>query len=430
MPVAGDLPVLVTVHLARLYRDSSLKLATQADWAKVSRILRGTWPRRPPSFYYGPVEDWDKLPPAWAFDTEYVVEMAIPWAQVGVTPFAGLFVGLDLTVMDSDPGSPNPLDYFDWAQIAPASFAQPVLWKRVQLVDSTPAPPAPRDTTAPAVTITSPAAGSVARSQRSIRVWLSAGAHAAIVPQLVGETERAAQMRVLQDGLALGAVAEIRSSSYPPDVVVDQVPAAKTPTSQVSLLVNRADAGASYVMPDLIGLHGDRAAEMKGDDTVGYGPHQGDVVIDHQQRRPGLVSYPLQQRRQRLRQRAAADADRSGDAQLTHQRVPQFRQPLLRLLRLLQHRLAAGIKRRPRLGQRQTAGGAVQQRHPERLLQRAHMLTDRRRRHAQPPRRTDQRSLRHHGGEHRHSIEFIHDYEVLLNQESMNMALITAIVKD
>jgi hypothetical protein len=25
---------------------------------------------------------------------------------------------------------------------------------------------------------------------------------------------------------------------------------------------------------------------------------------------------------------------------------------------------------------------------------------------------------------------FIHDYEVLLNQESMNMALITAIVKD
>jgi serine/threonine-protein kinase len=107
-----------------------------------------------------------------------------------------------------------------------------------------------------------PPAGSVARSQRSIRVWLSAGAHAAIVPQLVGETERAAQMRVLQDGLALGAVAEIRSSSYPPDVVVAQVPAAKTPTSQVSLLVNRAEAGASYVMPDLIGLNGDRAAEI------------------------------------------------------------------------------------------------------------------------------------------------------------------------
>jgi len=37
--------------------------------------------------------------------------------------------------------------------------------------------------------------------------------------------------------------------------------------------------------------------------------------------------------------------------------------------------------------------------------------------------------LGHHGGEYRHSIQFIHDYEVLLNQESMNMALINIIVK-
>jgi serine/threonine-protein kinase len=106
-----------------------------------------------------------------------------------------------------------------------------------------------------------PPAGTTARRQRSVRVWLSAGASAATVPLLVGESERAAQMRVSQDGIA-AAVAEIRSSDYAPDVVVAQIPPAKTATTQVSLLVNRADQGASYVMPDLIGVNGDRAAEI------------------------------------------------------------------------------------------------------------------------------------------------------------------------
>jgi len=107
-----------------------------------------------------------------------------------------------------------------------------------------------------------PSAGSVSRRQRSVRVWLSSGVRAAIVPRLVGETERAAQLRVAQDGLTLGGMAEIRSSSYPPDVVVAQMPSAKTATDRVSLLVNRGEHGASYVMPDLIGVNGDRAGEI------------------------------------------------------------------------------------------------------------------------------------------------------------------------
>jgi serine/threonine-protein kinase len=107
-----------------------------------------------------------------------------------------------------------------------------------------------------------PAANTVARSQRSVRVWLSEGIHAATLPALVGETERAAEMRVTSDGLALDTVAEIRSSDYPPDVVVAQMPPAKTANAHVSLLVNRGDRTASYVMPDLIGVNGDRAAEV------------------------------------------------------------------------------------------------------------------------------------------------------------------------
>jgi eukaryotic-like serine/threonine-protein kinase len=107
-----------------------------------------------------------------------------------------------------------------------------------------------------------PPAGSVARRQRTVRVWLSAGPRAATVPLLVGETERTAQLRVAQDGLALSDVSEIRSHTFAPDIIVAQTPAARTPGANVALLVNRGERGASYVMPDLIGVNGDRAAEI------------------------------------------------------------------------------------------------------------------------------------------------------------------------
>jgi beta-lactam-binding protein with PASTA domain len=107
-----------------------------------------------------------------------------------------------------------------------------------------------------------PPAGVTARRQRTVRVWLSAGQRASTVPALVGETERTAQLRLSQDGLTLASVSEIRSSGFAQDVVVAQTPSAQTAGSQVSLLVNRGARDASYVMPDLIGVDGDRAAEL------------------------------------------------------------------------------------------------------------------------------------------------------------------------
>jgi hypothetical protein len=107
-----------------------------------------------------------------------------------------------------------------------------------------------------------PPGGAVARRQRTVRVWLSAGQRASMVPALVGETERTAQLRLSQDGLTLATVAEIRSTRFPPDVVIAQTPPPKAAGSRVSLLVNRGERGTSYVMPDLIGVNGDRAAEI------------------------------------------------------------------------------------------------------------------------------------------------------------------------
>jgi serine/threonine-protein kinase len=107
-----------------------------------------------------------------------------------------------------------------------------------------------------------PSPGSIARRQRTVKVWLSAGQRAATVPLLVGETERTAQLRVSQDGLTLSDVSEIRSSAFAPDVVVAQTPPAKTAGAAVALLVNRGERGVRYVMPDLIGVNGDRAADL------------------------------------------------------------------------------------------------------------------------------------------------------------------------
>src|SRR5262249_17455017 len=73
-----------------------------------------------------------------------------------------------------------------------------------------------------------PSGGPIARRQRSVKVWLSAGQRAATVPSLTGEPERAAQMRLSQDGLELAGIAEIRSQDYAPDVVVAQQPPANT----------------------------------------------------------------------------------------------------------------------------------------------------------------------------------------------------------
>jgi serine/threonine-protein kinase len=107
-----------------------------------------------------------------------------------------------------------------------------------------------------------PDAATAVRRGRSVKVWLSAGARVARVPNLTGETERTAQLRLQQDGLGLASTAEIRSNDYPPDTVVAQEPPPNASGTQVSLLVNRSERGATYVMPDLIGLNGDRAADV------------------------------------------------------------------------------------------------------------------------------------------------------------------------
>ena len=106
-----------------------------------------------------------------------------------------------------------------------------------------------------------PAAGQRTRRERTVKVWVSAGPRATVVPSLIGESERTAELRLKQEGFAITA-SEIRSADYPSGAVVAQTPPGKTSAAGVALLVNRGERGLTYVMPDLIGINGDRASDL------------------------------------------------------------------------------------------------------------------------------------------------------------------------
>jgi hypothetical protein len=123
------------------------------------------------------------------------------------------------------------------------------------------------DATAAAGTIISqdPQPGANTRRERSVKVWISAGARATSVPALIGESERTAQLRAQQDGMQLASMAEIRSADYTAGSIVAQNPPPKKAMpggGRMTLLVNRGERGETYVMPDLIGVNGDRAADL------------------------------------------------------------------------------------------------------------------------------------------------------------------------
>jgi serine/threonine-protein kinase len=107
-----------------------------------------------------------------------------------------------------------------------------------------------------------PVAGLVTRSERSVKVWLSSGRSAGAVPSLIGQSERGARARLQEDALGLRGVSEIRSGRYASDAVIAQEPPPLGTATTVSVLINRGERGATYVMPDLIGVYGSSAADV------------------------------------------------------------------------------------------------------------------------------------------------------------------------
>jgi serine/threonine-protein kinase len=120
------------------------------------------------------------------------------------------------------------------------------------------------DATVPADHVLSqdPQAGTVLRRQRSVRVYVSDGVHQPTLPVVVGENERAAQLHLAQAQITVSSVSEIRTDAYDEGTVIAQDPPGRGTSQSVSLLVNRGKPALAYVMPDLIGTVGARAADV------------------------------------------------------------------------------------------------------------------------------------------------------------------------
>jgi len=107
-----------------------------------------------------------------------------------------------------------------------------------------------------------PEPGTVLRRQRAVRVRVSDGQRDPVVPVVVGQAERTAEIVLGQDQVGIAGRDEIYSATYPTGTVVAQDPPAKNRAANVTLLVNRGERGVSFVMPDAIGALGVRVQDI------------------------------------------------------------------------------------------------------------------------------------------------------------------------
>lgn len=101
-----------------------------------------------------------------------------------------------------------------------------------------------------------PAAGEQVRSGWRVRVAESMGPQRVVIPDLVGESERAAEINIKRRGLEMGTESTATISGTPADEIAAQSPppnATNISSPKVSILVASPEDRKSFVMPDLRG---------------------------------------------------------------------------------------------------------------------------------------------------------------------------------
>jgi eukaryotic-like serine/threonine-protein kinase len=102
-----------------------------------------------------------------------------------------------------------------------------------------------------------PLPGESVRTGQRVYVVTSLGAQALPVPDLLGDSERAARIGLLEAGMQLGHISTTHLDGMDPDTVVEQDPPSaekSTHSPRMDLLVSLGPPQAAFVMPDLTGL--------------------------------------------------------------------------------------------------------------------------------------------------------------------------------
>ncbi|HYL13266.1 MAG TPA: PASTA domain-containing protein [Terriglobales bacterium] len=101
-----------------------------------------------------------------------------------------------------------------------------------------------------------PAPGTKVRRGWQVRVAQSLGPQRIAIPDVTGQTSRAAEINIQRRGLDIGATAIIRIPNAPADQVLSQTPPPKASgvsAPRISLLITAAPDQPAYVMPNFVG---------------------------------------------------------------------------------------------------------------------------------------------------------------------------------
>jgi beta-lactam-binding protein with PASTA domain len=101
-----------------------------------------------------------------------------------------------------------------------------------------------------------PPPGTKVRRGWSVRVAQSLGPQRVAIPNVIGGSERVAELNIRRRGLSLGSVAHINLPNAPQDQVLSQSPPANASgvsAPKISLLISDGPEPLTYVMPNLTG---------------------------------------------------------------------------------------------------------------------------------------------------------------------------------
>jgi eukaryotic-like serine/threonine-protein kinase len=110
-----------------------------------------------------------------------------------------------------------------------------------------------------------PAPGIQVRRGWHVRVAESMGPQRVVIPDLIGGSERAAEINIRRRGLELGSIATAAIPDAPISQIVGQSPtpnATNVSEPKISVLMAASEDRAAFIMPDLVGRGEDDAVEV------------------------------------------------------------------------------------------------------------------------------------------------------------------------
>jgi eukaryotic-like serine/threonine-protein kinase len=141
-----------------------------------------------------------------------------------------------------------------------------------------------------------PEAGAHVRRGWKIMAAQSLGPQRVAIPNVIGQSEHAADINITRRGLEIGSVAVMRVPGAQPGTVLAQSPSAdnkEAASPKISLLLAAPDNVQTYVMPSFVGkpLTEASATLRQAGFTVG----KISTVADDSSQRPGIIvrQYPL-----------------------------------------------------------------------------------------------------------------------------------------